>query len=47
MQQSSVAREVFPEATPTVNISGSEAKIVEVIPATSADEQEEPRQEEE
>ena len=47
VQQSSVAREVFPEATPTANVSESEAKAAEDILAVSADEQEEPRQEEE
>lgn len=38
----SVSRQVFPEATPTVNISESEAKAAEDIQAASADEQEEP-----
>ena len=40
----SVARQVFPEATPTVNVSESEAKAAEDIPAASAaDNQEEER----
>ena len=40
----SVARQVFPEATPTVNVSVSEAKAAEDNPAASAnDEQEEER----
>ena len=39
----SVARQVFPEATPTVNVSESEAKTAEDILAASADEEEEPR----
>ena len=34
---------MFPEATPTVNVSESEAKAAEDIPATSADEEETPR----
>ena len=33
----SVARQVFPEATPTVNISASEANAAEDNPAASAD----------
>ena len=47
MQQSSVARQVFLEATPTVNVSESEAKAVEDIPATSADEENEEERREE
>ena len=39
VQQSSVAREVFPEATPTVNVSESEAKAAKDIPAASAEEE--------
>ena len=38
VQQSSVACQVFPEATPTVNVTESEAKAAEDIPAASADE---------
>src|SRR3954469_4167791 len=34
----SVARKVFPEATPTVNVSESEAKVAEDNPAASAKE---------
>ena len=34
----SVARQVFPEATPTVNVSESEAKVAEDNPAASAEE---------
>ena len=34
----SVACQVFPEATPTVNVSESEAKVAEDNPATSAEE---------
>ena len=45
VQQSSVAREVFPEATPTANVSESEAKAAEDIPAASVDDNQEPRQE--
>ena len=45
-QQSSVARQVFPEATPTANVSVSEAKAAEDIPAASADEDQETREEE-
>ena len=37
----------YPDATPTVTVSESEAKAAEDIPAASADEQEEPREEEE
>ena len=47
MHHRSTARQVFPEASPTVNVSESEAKTAEDIPAASADEQEEPRHEEE
>ena len=36
-------RQVFPEATPTENVSVSEAQAAEDIPAASADEGEEPR----
>ena len=46
VQQSSVARQVFPEATPTANDSESEAKAAEDIPAASADENQETREEE-
>ena len=45
VQQSSVARQVFPEATPTVNVSESEAKAAEDIPAASADEEKEEERE--
>ena len=45
-ERQSVSREVFPEASPTANIPESEAKAAEDIPATSADEEEEPRDEE-
>ena len=45
-ERQSVSREVFPEASPTANIPESEAKAAEDIPAASADEQEEPRNEE-
>jgi len=41
VQQSSVARQVFPESTPTANASESEAKVAEDILATSADEDKE------
>ena len=41
VQQSSVARQVFPEATPTVIVSKSEAKAAEDITAASADEENE------
>src|SRR4051812_18250725 len=37
----SAARQVFPDATPTVNISESEAKAAEDNPAASADEKQE------
>ena len=37
-QLSSVARQVFPEATPTTTASESDAKVAEDIPATSVDE---------
>lgn len=37
----SVARQVFPDATPTVTVSESEAKMVEDNPATSADDKQE------
>ena len=40
-QQSSVARQVFSEATPTANVSESEAKAAEDIPAASADDTQE------
>ena len=46
VQQSSVARQVFPEATPIANVSESEAKAVEDIPAASADENQGEREEE-
>ena len=45
-QQSSVARQVFPEATPTANVSETEAKTTEDIPAASADEDQGEREEE-
>ena len=45
VQQSSVARQVFPEAAPTANVSVSEAKAAEDIPAASADDNQEPREE--
>ena len=38
---------MFPDATPTVNVSEFEAKAAEDIPAASADDQEEPSIEEE
>ena len=38
---SSVARQVFPEATPSASASESEAKAAEDIPAASADERQE------
>ena len=41
MHHQPVARQVFPEATPTVNVSLSEAKTVEDNPATSADDEQE------
>lgn len=47
VQNNSVARQVFPDVTPTANVSESEAKAVEDFPAVSADDQQEPRQEEE
>lgn len=37
---------MFPEATPTANVSESEAKTAEDIPAASADDNQEPREEE-
>ena len=37
VQQRSVAREVFPEATPTMNVSESKAKVAEDIPVASAE----------
>ena len=37
----SVTRQVFPEATPTVNVSVSEAKTAEDNPAASADDEQE------
>ena len=46
VQQPSVARQVFPEATPTANVSESEAKAAEDIPAASAGEDQETREEE-
>ena len=46
-ERQSVSRQVFPEASPTANIPESEAKAAEDILAASADEQEEPRNEEE
>ena len=46
MQQISVTRQVFPEATPTVNVSESEAKAAEDILAASVDEDKEEREEE-
>ena len=47
VQQRSVAREVFPDATPSTYVSESGAKAAEYIPAASAEEHQEPRQEEE
>ena len=41
VHQSSVARQVFPEATPTANASGSEAKVAGDILAASAEEERE------
>ena len=46
VQHNSVARQVFPDATPTVNVSESEAQAAEDIPTTSADDNQEPREEE-
>ena len=46
MQQSLVARQVFPEATPTANVSESEAKDAEDIPTASANENQGEREEE-
>ena len=43
VQPHSVARQAFPEATPTVSVSESEAKAAEDNPAASADDE---RQEE-
>ena len=37
----SVARQVFPEATPSMSASESEAKAAEDIPAASAEEEKE------
>ena len=37
-ERQSVSRQVFPEASPTVNNSESKAKVAEDIPAASADE---------
>jgi len=37
---------VFPDATPTENVSESEAKAAKDIPAALAEENQEPRQEE-
>ena len=45
-ERQSVSREVFPEASPTVNIPESEAKAAEDIPTASADEEEEPHNQE-
>ena len=46
-ERQSISREVFPEASPTVNIPESEAKTAEDIPAALADDhEEEPREEE-
>ena len=47
VHQSSVARQEFPKATPTANVSESEAKVIEDIPAASADEDNEEAREEE
>ena len=47
VQHNSVARQVFPEATATTNVSESKAKVVEDILAASADDNREPRHEEE
>ena len=38
---------MFPDATPTVNVSESEAKAAQDIPTASADDNQEPRHEEE
>ena len=46
VQQSLVARQVFPKATPAANVTESEAKSAEDIPAASADDHQEPREEE-
>ena len=45
-EHQSVSRQVFPEASPTVNISESEAKAAEDIPAASADENQGEREDE-
>ena len=45
-ERQSVSRQVFPEASPTVNNPETEANMAEDIPAASADDQEEPREEE-
>ena len=45
VQQSSVAREVFPEATPSATASESEAKTAKDIPAASAEEEREEERE--
>ena len=41
VKQSLVARQVFQDATHTVNVSESEAKVAEDIPAASADDKQE------
>nr|XP_020155680.1 fibrous sheath CABYR-binding protein-like [Aegilops tauschii subsp. strangulata] len=46
VHQSSVACQVFPEATPTANVSESEAKAAEDIPAALANQDKEEREEE-
>ena len=46
-ERQSVSRQVFPEASPTLNNSESEANAAEDIPAASANEQEEQTDEEE
>src|SRR3954463_7422469 len=46
-ERQSVSRQVFPEASPTVNNPESEPKAAEDIPAASADDQEEETREEE
>ena len=38
-ERQSISREVFPDASPTVNIPESEAKAAEDIPVASADEE--------
>ena len=45
-ERQSVSRQVFPEASPTVNNPETEANMAEDIPAALADDQEEPTEEE-